>query len=339
MANKKILIGTIALIIVIAIAGFFGLWQINKPEQKALTPVSVQLRWTHWAGFMGMQVAREKGFYEDVGLDVEFLTITLDQPIPDGVESVISGKAHFSEVNALEALEAFGRRHDIKAVMAMMQTSPHAFAALADSGITSPADFKGKTLGVIRDNATGNLLYPALMERVGINPKEANIIPIGFDVISVLKEGVADVVDVFRNNQPYGFDQAGLEYTLIFPEQYDLGGYEEVIIATERLIEENPELVRTFVEATILGWEYAFENPEESVDITISLATEEFYQNRAYEEFAYGEVVKLVQPTGGRTIGHMDFQQWFNFYNVMESQGLIETEFEVRDMYTNEFIP
>jgi len=323
----------------LAVVGFFGLRQITEPQKQELTPVSIQLRWTQWAGFSGLQVAVVKGFYEDVGIDLTFRTIDLSKPIPDLVKEVVEGRADFVEVNALEALRAYGQGADVVAVMAMLQSSPHAFASLKGSGITSPADFEGKRLGVTRDNATGNLLYPALMERVGLNPKKADIISVGIDAVSILKNGEVDVVDVFRNNQPYAFDQAGLEYNLILPENYNLGGYEEVILVSRELVDTNPELVRNFVEATILGWEYTIEHRKEALDIVVSFATDEFFKNPVFEEFALDEVMLLVQPTGGRTIGRMDFEPWFNFYNTMESQGLIEREFEVRDMYTNEFIP
>jgi len=335
--NKKIIFGIVGIVLIAAVAFFVFRGAEEQPQE--LTPVTVQFRWVHYASFAGMEVADAKGFYEDAGLDVTFKPVDLSQPIPFGADEILGGRADFAEVNSLETLQAFDEGKEIKAVMTTFQISPHAFVSLKESNITSPADFEGKTLGVLRNNPTGNLLYPALLERFDIDPSTANIIPVGFDVVSLLRTGEVDVVDVFRTTQLYQMDKAGLEYNLIYPEIYDLDGYERVIITSQKMIDENPKVVRTFVEATIKGWGYAYDNPEEAIEIVLSYAIGEPWNDQTYEEFVFETQKILIIPTGGQTIGHMDFQKWFNFYLAMDSQGLIENEFEVRDMYTNEFIP
>jgi len=237
---KKMLFIAIAVIVVLAIIGFFGLRQITETELQELTPVSVKFRWVPYAGYNGAYIADTKGFYEDVGLDVTFNPVDLSQPLIPAADHLESGNADFVEGSGLEALEAFGMGTDIKVIMAMFQTSPYVFTTLKENNITSPADFEGKKLGINRGNAEGFVLYPAVLRAVGLDPSDADIFPVGVDIASILESGEADVVDGFRIAQPYEVEQAGLEYSLIFPEQYGVKGYDQVLMASGKMIDENP---------------------------------------------------------------------------------------------------
>jgi len=336
--NNKILVGIVIAIILVGAGGFY-IFSNGEGETQELTHVSVKFRWVPHMGYSGLYVADTKGFYEDAGLNVTFVPVDLNQLLIPAVDYLESGTADFAEGSGLEALQAFGQGKDIKVIIAMYQISPYVFTSLKESNITSPSDFEGKKLGINRGNAEGFVLYPAVLRAVGLDPADAEIFPVGVDIASILTSGEADVVDGFRIAQPYEVEQAGLDYNLIYPEQYGVKGYDQVLMTSQELIDENPELVRTFVEATIKGWEYTFDNPDESIDIILSYPSIGVFAERDYNEFIFEEVKLLVEPTGGQTIGHMDFQQWFSYYNELEIQGLIENEFEVRDMYTNEFIP
>jgi len=333
--NKKIIIGIVAVIVVIGGGYFFFTGETGTQE---LTPITLKLKWVHFAGYAGFYMAQEKGFYEDARLDVTLLPGDFSDPFPDVVGDVMSGRADFGEINGQSLLEAFGEGNDFKAIMATFQLSPHVFFSLKESNISSPGDFAGKKLGLIFDNKMGKILYPSIMEKVGVDPASTTIVPY-LDPISVLTSGEVDVADGWRTYQPYEFNQADIEVNMIFPEQYGLRGYDTVVFTPQKMIDENPEIVRAFVHASIKGWEYALDHPEEAVTLTMSNVTEESSDDEEFQRFSFNAQAPLIRPTGGKPIGHMDFQQWFNFYNVMESQGLIENEFEVRDMYTNEFIP
>ena len=332
---RSVFVVALLLITVITVAVFFGLRQIDEPGE--LTSITFKLKWVHFAGYAGFYMAQEKGFYEDAGLDVTLLPGDFSDPFPDVVGDVMSGRADFGELNALTLIEAFSHGNDFKAIMATFQISPHVFFSLKESNISSPGDFAGKKLGLLFDNKMGKILYPSIMEKVGINPASATIVPF-LDPISALTSGEVDVVDGWRTYQPYQFNQADIEVNLIFPEQYGLGGYDTVVFTPQKMIDENPGIVRAFVEATIKGWEYALENPEEAIAVSFNRVTEPSNKDEEFQRFSFNAHAPLIRPTGGKSIGHMDFQQWFNFYNAMESQGFIQNEFNVRDMYTNEFI-
>ncbi|MCH8163683.1 MAG: ABC transporter substrate-binding protein, partial [Proteobacteria bacterium] len=321
---RSVFVVALLLITVLAVAVFFGLRQIDEPGE--LTPITIKLKWVHFAGYAGFYMAQEKGFYEDAGLDVTLLPGDFSDPFPDVVGDVMSGRADFGEINGQSLLEAFGEGNDFKAIMATFQLSPHVFFSLKESNITSPGDFAGKKLGLIFDNKMGKILYPSIMEKVGIDPGSATIVPY-LDPISVLTSGEVDVADGWRTYQPYQFNQADIEVNMIFPEQYGLRGYDTVVFTSQKMIDENPEIVRAFVHASIKGWEYALLHPEEAVALTMSNVTEESNDDEGFQRFSFNAQAPLIRPTGGKSIGHMDFQQWFNFYNAMESQGLIENEF------------
>lgn len=306
------------------------------PEQPPLIPVTLRLNWIHQPLFMGYYVAKEKGFYADEGLDLMFKEYTdgFDQ-----TDDVARGGSDFTLSSSFEILSAVNDGKDVKAVAAIFQQLPEAYASLRSDNIKSPADFEGKTLGIKVGNKSTGIVYRSIMQRYGLQPSDVTFKDLDYslNVAGDLTQGRADVVHLYRNDEAYTLRKEGIEYDLILPEMFGARAYGDVLTTSGALIRRDPELVRKFVAASVRGWEYAMSHETEALAISRTYEDDR-YKDDAYETFIFNNSVSLIVPTGGEHIGYMNFATWKDTANMMMQAGAIRGDLAITDAYTTQFL-
>ncbi|MBI5044631.1 MAG: ABC transporter substrate-binding protein [Candidatus Levybacteria bacterium] len=305
-------------------------------NRKPLQKVTVRLAWLHQAQFAGFYVAKEKGLYEKAGLDVELKEYEENLK---SLEELKEGQSDFTLVTPLEVITAVDQGDQIKAIAAIYQTSPLAFASLKSSHITSPADFKGKTIGAKGGNQEAKVKYRSLMQSYKLTSSDVRIKDVDYqmdEADDLLKKRV-DLIDLYRTDQPYIMKEKGVDINLLLPERFGISGYGDTIVTTDSLISKNPEMVKAFVQATISGWEQALDDPEEALRIV------EKYQNSDYadpdrQKHILEQSAPLIRPSGGQAIGDMSFIIWSQIADLAKSSKLVSDEFDVVKAYTSQFI-
>ncbi|MCA9364250.1 ABC transporter substrate-binding protein [Candidatus Kaiserbacteria bacterium] len=320
------------LILIILGAGGYLLWGTNHNNPDSLEAFSVRLSWVHQAQFAGLYVAKEKGFYEDVGLDVSFLSADVSITQTD---EVAAGAVDASIMEAHQFLADEVHINDLEAVAAIYQVNPHVLAARADSAITGPEDFSGKMIGLAGGKSEGTALFETFIDSIK-NGQSVTYTELGFDTVDDFLNRRADIIDVYRIDQPYRAAEEGIPLTIIPLDAYGFSTYGDVVVMNKGTTEGNPDRARRFVQATLRGWEYALEYPEEAVDITLAYAEGEYY-DRAYQEHILFESIPLVRGEAS-VLGTMELVPWSTLYESMRRAGVITMPFNVNDVYTNEFI-
>ena len=234
--------------------------------------ITFQLKWVNQGQFAGYLVAKDLGFYEEEGLDV-----TINPGGPDiAPEQVIAGGG----ADVITTWMAAGLAARERGVPLVNIAQPFANTALQmvcseESGVTSTDDFPGKTLGVW---FFGNE-YPfyAWMAKLGLSTDG------GEDGVEVLRQafsadpllqGQADCISVMRYNEYKQVLDAGIpedSLTLFDFTQEGVGMLEDGLYVLEDRLDD-PEFVDQmvrFVRASMRGWEYARENPEEAAEIVL----------------------------------------------------------------------
>lgn len=300
-------------------------------QPAALEQVHMQVMWVPNAQFAGYYVAKELGFYREVGL--ELVIHPYDETIAVR-DAVARGQAEFGVDGADQVLVGRGEGQALKAIAAIYRINPTAFAALADSGIRTPEDLIGKQVGVLPDNT--RTLFDAMIQRVGLSDAPIERVPYGYDP-TMLYRGDVDVIPVYVFDEPYMLAQEGYDFNLILPQDYGIDAYGDTLFTTETLIEERPELVRNFVQATIRGWRYVIENPEETLDIVLQYDHPD-YSDRAYERYILTNQAPLVH-TGREVIGWMRESTWQAMAEMLQEQVQLPDEIDATDAYTNTFLP
>ncbi len=276
---------------------------------QAQDKLTLQLKWVTQAQFAGYYVAKDKGFYKDVGLDV---TIKAGGPDINPSQVIAGGGADVIVDWMPSALATREKGVPIVNIAQVFQRSGMQLTCRKDSGVATPADFKGKTLGVW---FFGNE-YPFLswMDKLGLKTTG------GADGVKVLKQGFnvdpllqkqAACISTMTYNEYWQLIDAGMkpEQLLVFKyEDQGVATLEDGLYATEKSIADPAMAARLarFVKASMKGWDYAVANPAEAVKIVLkndaSGAQTEKHQARMM-----GEIAKLV--AGGKT-GQLDMKAY-----------------------------
>ncbi len=225
----------------------------TAPAQP-LTPITVQLLWTHNAQFAGFYAAEKKGYYADEGLAVALLE---GGPTVDYLTPIANGAAQFGDAGADELILARAVGKPLRVLATIYRRSPTAFVTLADLGITCPQDFVGKTIRITPQVAAP---FHAMMARVGIRPDQYSEANLPSDLAPFASKQVP-VWSVYMNNSAVTMQQAGYQLNFIYPDDYGVHFYADSIFTSDEFLAKNPDLVRRFVRATLKGWTYAVENP------------------------------------------------------------------------------
>lgn len=285
----------------------------GEPEVRE---VSMRFQWFPQWQFAGYIVAKVKGFYSEAGLDV-----ALNSGGPDVVALplVAAGRDTFGSTGADTVLIA--RDQDIKvvALATWFQTSPVAFMVHADSGITRPQDFPGHTIGMFYgDNVETE--YRALLAATGVERSAVTEVPGDFSLAPFLERRV-DVWPVYATDQPNTARAQGADINLIVARDYGVQLLGDVLFANEEFVQQNPRTVQAFVGATLRGWEYAAQNPAETVDLILAYNSELQREQLAFEG---DETMKLLRyGAGERCLGFSDPEVWQAEATLLKDLGIL----------------
>ena len=267
----------------------------------AADEVRLQLQWVTQAQFAGYYVALDKGYYDAEDLDVSILPGGPDIAPPQ----VLAGGGADAMLNWMpSALAARERGLPVVNIAQPFKSSGLMLTCWKDTGITSPADFKGKTIGVW---FFGNE-YPFLswMSQEGIStdggPDGVTVLRQGFNVDPLLQRQ-ADCISTMTYNEYGQVLDAGVSEDELVTFKYENQGVatlEDGIYVLEDNLNDpafTDKMVR-FVRASMKGWKYAEANPGEAAEIVLD-NDETGAQTKAHQVRMMGEIAKLTAGSNG----------------------------------------
>jgi ABC-type nitrate/sulfonate/bicarbonate transport system substrate-binding protein len=297
---------------------------------QAAEQVSVRLKWFNQAQFAGFYVAKEKGFYEDAGLDVSIQPGGPDFP---AIQMVAGGDEQFGVTSADQILTARSKGVPIVALAVLYRKSPFVLFALESSGIESAEDFAGKNIGV-KIGGNEELVYRAVLQKTGITSDQLSETPVKFDMTPLLT-GQLDVWPGYVINEVLSAREKGFDVNIIWPSDYGIDLYADTLFTTEDMIRENPDQVRRFVAASMKGWDDAVANPEDAARHTVKQAKRLEYD---HELAMMKDSIPLLEPDD-QPIGSMEQNRWIELHDFLLEGGFIDEEMDLSDAYTTEFLP
>ncbi|MCB2187868.1 MAG: PAS domain S-box protein [Deltaproteobacteria bacterium] len=282
-------------------------------------PVTVQLRWLHQFQFAGYYAAVEKGFYREAGLAV---TLREGGPGLDPIAEVLSGRAQFGAASN-ELLLARLKGQPVKVLAVIFQQSPSIFLARRTLGVTGPQDMQDRRVMMLPGMGDAELLAMFLKEGVGLD--KIHRLPTSFNIDDLLT-GKTDVFNAYLTNEPYYMEQKGMPYTIIRPSTYGIHFYGDALFTSEAEVAEHPELVRAFRQATLQGWSYAMEHPEEIIEVILTkYPTKKTRDHLRYEALAMRE---LLEPEMIE-MGHMNPGRWQHMADTFAELGMVPRNYDL----------
>jgi NitT/TauT family transport system substrate-binding protein len=277
-------------------------------------------------------VALDKGYYKAEGLDVKILR---GQGSADAIKKVAAGAADIGFADAGSLVLA--RSNDeipVKMVAIVYASSPHAIFALADSGIKVPKDLEGKTIADSAFSAMP-LIFNAYAQAAGIDRSKVKWVSAESSALpTLLATGRVEAIGQFTVGEPLlaaaaapkklvrlAYKDAGLDY------------YANGIVATEKTISENPDMVKAFVRATLKGMHDAFANPAEAGAILNK------YHKEISPEVAKGEteLVRELATVPGRHLGVIDPARIQKTIDIVAKSYPMKNPVKPQDMFVPAF--
>ncbi len=280
--------------------------------------------------FVAAYVAQEKGYFSEQGLDVEILHSTGEH-----IGLLVAGEVDFTTADVNTVLQ---RRAEpglpLVAVALFGQRGQQAFLTLADSGISSPKDWEGKTFGY---KGTVPPDYLAILDAEGVDRSRIQEVRVGYDP-RILTEGEVDILAAFKSNEPNIIrNRLGKEVTLFDAADYGVPTLGLAYITREDMIEDQSDTAAAFVEATMKGARFAADNLEETLDIVLKYAENE---DREHMRFMLSAELEdaASETTETSGMGWMTAQQWQAFHDSLLRYDALPSQQDVESAFTNRFL-
>jgi diguanylate cyclase (GGDEF)-like protein/PAS domain S-box-containing protein len=298
----------------LAIAGVLAL--AGTPG-RAEESIVLQLKWLHAYQFAGYYVAREKGFYREAGLDVD---IREGWPGIDFVEEVVSGRAQYGTGSSGLILDR-NQGKPVVALAVILQQSPDILMAAGRSGITTPRRLAHKR--VMTNYSTPAIAAMLLKEAGSLDKFE---ILDQTDDLQGLIDGNLDAVAGYLTDQPFFFLERRFPIIVIRPVHYGVDFYGDNLFTSEDELHAHPERVKAFRHASLKGWRYAMDHPDETVAMVRQYGSTRTVEHLLFE---YRAMRELMLPAL-IDIGHMNPRRWRDIADTYVRLGQLSPAYSLQ---------
>ena len=282
-----------------------------------LKKITIQLSWFNQFQFAGYYMAKEKGFYEELGLDVEIKPFEFGIDIPKNIND---GKIDFAVGRETLILEKV-KNPNIVALYALFQSTPLILMSTKESGINNINDFSNKKIMTTIDDAS-EVSLKAMITSNKVKLENLTFLKHTHNIDDLINKNT-DVISAYISKTPYTLQKKGVEFNIFDPKKYGFDMYSDLLYTNQDLIDNDLNTVLSFKKASLKGWEYAYSNIEESAEVILKKYNSEklekdelVYEGNELKKLSYFKTVKLGE------INKDKLQRIYDLYNVM---GLVPT--------------
>ncbi len=311
---------------------------------QSLTKVTIALGYIPDVQFAPFYLALEKGYYREEGLDVTFKHgIVTDLITQLGVGA---DDTNFAVASGDELIPARLQGIPVKYVMTWYRQYPVAAASIKGKGpaLTSPADLKGKVVGVPGQFGATYIGLQALLKAGGLKLGDVQLKTIGFSQAASLSQGQVDVAMVYAANEPTQLRSQNYDVTTLLVSDYSQLA-SNGLITNDKTLSERPELVQRVVRATLMGIRDTIADPQAAFAASLKQIPELGSDNSKQELQlqVLKETIKLMQPkpddpATGRPLGWTDAEVWRSTQDALLEFKVITQKGDVGEMFTNQFV-
>lgn len=308
---------------IMACAGAFAAPAVLAKEVRLIP------QWVPQAQFAGYYMGLKKGSYKKRGID---LTIIAGGPLRQSSEYLASGQAEFATLWLASGIQMRDHAVPVVNIAQMVRRSALMLVAKKSSGIISPQDMNGKKIGLWEP--VFQIQPSAFIEKYGL---DVTTIRQSYSVNLFLRGGV-DVASAMWYNEYHTILNAGLnpdELVTFFFYDHGLNFPEDGIYVLEDTFNQDPDLCKAFVAASIEGWEYAFAHPEETIDLVMAnLEDEHIPATRVHQRWMLDRMKDLMHPlSGGGISGALKYDDFARVAYSLKDFGLINSIPEYNAFY------
>ncbi len=290
----------------------------------AMEKVSLQLSWKHQFQSAGYYMAKEKGFYKKVGLDVE---IKEYDNTTHSTDDILNQKAHFG-VGRSSLIHDRLEGKPVVLLASIFQHSPVVLLTKKREDLQKITDFKNKKI-MLTNDYIGLASINAMLISSGIKNDMYETIAHSFNVNDLINNK-ADAVLAYISNEPFMMEQQKIEYSIFSPKEYGFDFYSDILFTSEFLIENNPLVVKNFRNASLKGWQYAMNNPDEAVALILKKYNTQ-NKTKAALEYEAKTIITLIDAKHV-PIGTINKTRVDNIAKVYKLMGFVNKNLSIKNL-------
>lgn len=298
------------------------------PDDASPSPekVRLQLKWLHQFQFAGFYAALDQGYYREAGLDVEIMEA---RPHESAVDVVTRGDAEFG-VHGSDLVVERAKGRPVSALAVIFQHSPMILLALRNKGIDSLHDLANRRLLLGPDAAE----LAAYLKSEGV-PYQLSHTHQSFDLKALLA-GEVDAMPAYSTDEVFLLEEAGVPYSQFSPRAAGIDFYGDVLFTSDRILRQDPEMVRRFVDASLRGWYYALSHREELA----RLIHARYGQRHSLDHLLFeAEQTRRLMTPELVEIGHMNLGRWRHIADTFAELGMMPPNYPLDDFLPTPLAP
>jgi ABC-type nitrate/sulfonate/bicarbonate transport system substrate-binding protein len=298
---------------------------------KPLEMLTIQLGHQPHAEFSGILLAKELGWYEEAGI---YLIIKRRESDTVPIDEVLEGRSDVGIAEGDALIKARAQGHPVKAIATQFQKSPFCLISKVEKDIKTPQQLIGKRIGI--HSADSRSMLKIILAHEKLQFEDIEPVNIGYDLQPFIDDEI-DVFPGFMNHEALLLKMQGYTLNAIPAFRYGYDFYSGIIFVTEQMLEEEPELIRNFLQVTLKGWKAAFKNPEG----TAQRIVDRYYpgmsvkhQTLALKQFELLATLGVGEPL----FGFMQKRVWDNGIDILYNFKQIENKMSSYDLFTLELL-
>ena len=241
------------------VLSFLLISSIFADDREELDKVSIQLHWKYQFEFAGFIAAKEKGFYKDVGLDVELKEYEYGIDIEKDVLDGVSDYGIYNSYTLIDYLKG----KEIVLISSFFKRA--ALVLVTQPDIKSPKDLVGKKI-LASTKEDFRLNFKPYFDTYGVSVDDVELVPHTYKIDDFENKKVS-AMTAFISDQLYKLDKAGIKYNVLDPSDDNIFALQMEMFTSKKELDINPKRVEALRDASIRGWNYALSHKEELVDI------------------------------------------------------------------------
>lgn len=268
----------------------------NLVSSQELKQVTLKTSWLEQFQFAGYYMAKEKGFYNDVGLQVNILPYDIKNK-ENTAQQVSDGEIDFAVGKETLILDK-AQNKKIVLLYAIFQASPLVLISTKESNINTFADFSGKKIMASLNDAQ-QVSIKAMLNAHNVTLNDLNLLSHSHDIKDLINKKT-DIMSAYISKTPYDLEKRGVKYNIFSPPDYGFDMYSDFLYTSEYLIANDLDTTKAFRQASLKGWQYAFAHLGETVNIIFNKYNQQnitkealLFEAIALKKLAYLNTTKL----------------------------------------------
>lgn len=272
-----------------------------QAQSKELQKISLQLDWLHQFQFAGYYMAKEKGYYKDLQLDVDIKEFSFDINL---LNDVLNSKSEYAVGKSSLIIDRLEGKKVIL-LSAIYQQSPMVLISLKKSNINSPSKLKGKKVMLTPDARSAASINSMIISQ-GLKLNDINFQQHSFKLDDLI-DGKTDAMGCYLSNEPFILKNKNIDFTIHNPTDHGFDFYGGLLFTSQKELNNHPDRVRKMYKATIKGWQYAFNNIEETAQLIFDKYNT---QNKSLDSLIYeGKILKKLSKFDEGLLGNIDHKK------------------------------